>query len=285
MRYLRYLKLNRTEQNEIHEIPPQLFQYFCYLEVFAMTYQNLKHIKSNSFEDASARSLSGLDLSHNEIKRIEAKTFQNLRSIYEINLSFNEIVSIGEGAFEVGHLQVLNLQHNRLSVFQWEQITTNGRAEYSNANLRTLNLSHNLLTAIPTLPEYDNDSFYRRIKEIDLSFNQIKSFIFDQSTMQLCSFNKISLQNNQFSVEWDKIILHATHFVLENRSIAKIDNRMDFGDGDMVAMRALEVTFANISEAIRVNADFMGLRSNGIEEVVVLAQTTKLEAQDNAYTP
>lgn len=180
----------------------------------------------------------------------------------------------------------LEAQSNRIS-----EIVLEG-TEADAYELNSLNLTQNEFTTIPTAAL----SKLARLKSLDLSFNRIE-FIADDA-LSGSSFHQlrhIYLQNNRIaSPKWEQIVSPVARFVLNDHSVARMESRhipltslTDFYENGKYPTRHLDVSnnpFVNTSEAIRVIADHMDLRNNGIERVVVFPQTTKLEAQDNRIT-
>lgn len=129
-RYAWSLHINTSlpgQQIQSHSLPPYLFSHFCRVRCFAMTHQPLKYITGRDFENAVQ--LMALNLSHNMIERIALATFGNASKLEENDLSFNRIEFVDDYAFQLRHLQRLFLQNNKIMVVQWEHIKLVGLLE------------------------------------------------------------------------------------------------------------------------------------------------------------
>ena len=99
-------------------------------------------------------SLEALDLSHNKIKQLNAKTFAGLSSLRRLDLDFNEISSLGSEFFTgLPKLEELSLRGNRIRDFEWSVLE-------ELPSLTTLNLARNQLTRI-------NRNSFNQLKELD----------------------------------------------------------------------------------------------------------------------
>lgn len=110
--------INRDSPNSQfwdNKFPPLLFYHFCYLESLIIPYSELKYIEAEDF--AYANNLLSLNLSHNIFERIESFTFVNM-NLKDIDLSYNRIESIDEGAIQLDRLEYLFLQSNRLKTLK-----------------------------------------------------------------------------------------------------------------------------------------------------------------------
>lgn len=103
----------RFENCSIAEVPNKMFDKFHKLSAVNMSNVKLRNLTFlNHFE---TRSLEKLDLSHNEIDKIQNETFQNLNSLEYLNLTYNKISSIDKESFKnLNQIKELSLQHNEL---------------------------------------------------------------------------------------------------------------------------------------------------------------------------
>ncbi|XP_061384281.1 chaoptin-like [Danaus plexippus] len=127
-----------------------------------LSYNQLETIPDNCF--LKFPRLLYLDLSHNSIKKIELLTFEGMRSIETLLLSYNEIKNMGLNFVRFINLKKLELDHNELTSLSEESVK-------NLINLEHLNLSSNQLRTI------QENSFrgLQKLQEIDLSNNQIKT--------------------------------------------------------------------------------------------------------------
>lgn len=133
-RRVAHLTINRMSVNQF---PPNIFYQLCTLLDLKITGQHIKEINATHFEHA--RQLLHLDLSHNDIERLEPYTFSNTRMV-DVNLSFNRIEFIDENAFNASHMGSLYLNNNRLTEIQWEK--------FNAMNLGWLYLNNNYIASI-----------------------------------------------------------------------------------------------------------------------------------------
>lgn len=128
-------------------------------------------MSADVFDGAS--SLQRVDFSQNKIKFIEPATFMNLRSLEELDLSFNDIHNNTfnrNGADWIDmmeSLKVLDLSHN--SIFYHDFMPY--RTFSGLVNLESLNLRSNQITI-----DYGNFATNRRLKTLDLSNNKMTYF-------------------------------------------------------------------------------------------------------------
>lgn len=118
--YRFFVDFRRVEirNSTIAKIPSKMFANFTKVNIFRARGVKIQELLANDFE--SADNLMLLDLSHNEIKKLENFLFANLKEIKEIDLSFNQIESIDDGAFDrMGYnLTRLDLSENKLKSFK-----------------------------------------------------------------------------------------------------------------------------------------------------------------------
>ncbi|CAG9563755.1 unnamed protein product [Danaus chrysippus] len=159
------------------------------LRTIDLSYNQLETVPDNCF--LKFPRLLYLDLSHNSIKKIELLTFEGMRNIETLLLSYNEIKSVGLNFVRFINLKMLELDHNEL--------TSLSEGSLKNLlNLEHLNLSSNQLNTI------QEDSFrgLQKLQEIDLSNNQIKTvpaYLF-QSNINL---HTVYLSNNNIDTIQD----------------------------------------------------------------------------------
>ncbi|XP_031193249.1 toll-like receptor 5 [Mastomys coucha] len=78
-------------------------------------FQNIKDPDRSTFASLSRSSVLKLDLSHGYIFSLNPRLFETLKDLKSLNLAFNKINKIGDGAFYgLDSLQVLNLSYNLL---------------------------------------------------------------------------------------------------------------------------------------------------------------------------
>lgn len=145
------------------EFPPKIFYHFCKLERFELTHQHLNHVEAEYFENA--HNLRFLNLSHNDIERIGRLPFGNQSNWIHMNidLSFNQIEFIEDGAFQYYDLHSLYLDHNKLTTVKWYQ--------FHQVTLHELTLNDNKIMYI----DYGIGQNIFYIWNVDISYNPLEN--------------------------------------------------------------------------------------------------------------
>lgn len=122
-----------------------------------------------------------LNLSHNDIFKIDEETFKNNSKLYNIDLSNNLINSIEPDSFAAtGKLAYLNLAENKIKNLNW---TPNLN------NIINLNISHNEITDIFNLKLI-------KVRVLDLSNNKIDTMLHDLNS-SLPKITHLNLKRNK----------------------------------------------------------------------------------------
>ena len=156
----------------IFKIPNKMFSNFSKLFIFRARDVKLQEIHQNDF--MSADFIFFLDLSKNEIKKLENGIFTNLKGIKEIDFSSNKIENIDDGAFDnLGiNLTRIDLSNNKIKTFKEDFFLT----MISNISRKWLpfdiNLRNNQIEAIE--PSKRNATILPEIN-LQLSGNKLKS--------------------------------------------------------------------------------------------------------------
>ncbi|KAF2902898.1 hypothetical protein ILUMI_03290 [Ignelater luminosus] len=127
-------------------------------------------------------------LQDNNIERVEAEAFQNLRLLHAINLADNNIKEIPSLAFSNLDLEVIDLTNNNIDsldtgafnnldklkqVYLGTNKLTNFDSKWftNTPNIKFLEVSYNKLKNIP---EGSFEPFKKNLEKVDLSYNQIE---------------------------------------------------------------------------------------------------------------
>ncbi|OCT88610.1 toll-like receptor 13 [Xenopus laevis] len=156
-----------------------------------------------------------LDLSHNNIKSINRRDFQNLTIIQKLNISNNNIEYIENGTFaNLAALELLNLTRNMISslsrcTFEGLQnlstllldnnniVTIEPKALSHLFNLQSLSLSFNSFYKLKTLnPVFQLES----LKEINIANCSLQSFSTEDIVKVSPTLHSIDASRNPFSV-------------------------------------------------------------------------------------
>ena len=123
----------------------------------------LAAVKAGDFDGLT--SLSGLNLSHNQLTELPQDLFDDLTSLTWLRLNDNRLTALREDAFsDLADLERLHLGQNRLTVLPGGLID-------ENSNLHTLTLPNNKLTSIPTELLDDRS----KLTTLQLNGNQLTS--------------------------------------------------------------------------------------------------------------
>lgn len=224
-------------------------------------------LRNNKFRDllnvanlfGKNRQLKSLDLSHNQLERLNGHLFNaNASQIQELRLNHNKLAELPDQLlFNLRKLRHLSLGHNRLAQLNskmfltnqllesldlsYNQITTlnthsSGQIPFGNgANLKRLSLAHNNLSA------FEQDvfdvawSFYTQLQWLDLSHNkfsgQIQMPIFYTITDEMA----LNLGSNRIqSVSVDALVQHEQvldRFATSFEALASNGDDPELGDG------------------------------------------------------
>lgn len=145
------------------------FNLFPYLEVLVIRDNNLKVVPHSAFGRDEQSNLRFIDLSFNQINRVEEFAFHELSTLSYLNLGNNNLTRLGENSLNIKKPSLRALQINL-----WvNQLTSNGLDVATFANVRRpliLNLQYNKLVYFSEnvfRPLIENENNY----EIDVQGN------------------------------------------------------------------------------------------------------------------
>lgn len=185
----RQLREILLQKNDLYELPRGLFHQLAELIVLDLSQNLLSSLYINNETFSGLIRLRVLNLSHNSLTRLDAKSFHDLHILQVLNLRNNTIGYIDERTFEpLYNLFELNLAENRLLILNdklfdglkvLSKLTLNNNLISSiEANvfekcpdLKELDLSSNQLQDVPEALKYLSD-----LRTLDLGENQIKKF-------------------------------------------------------------------------------------------------------------
>lgn len=99
------------------------------------------HLKLSQIPSNLPTDITGLDISHNQLKTLPPKNLTKYSQLIYLNVGFNSISKLETHlCLSLPWLEVLRLEHNQLR-------TLHGEAFTSCTNLRELNLGFNFLNA------------------------------------------------------------------------------------------------------------------------------------------
>lgn len=131
-------------------------------------------LKGNEIKDASnigramrvVKPLKSLDLSHNEIEKLDENSFVDIINLEELNLSQNRLTDLRRAALHrMPSLKSVDLSHNQIRNFHSDSFMDTPKIE-------SLKLNHNDLTEISDV-SFVMDAL-PQLRVLDLSFNNIR---------------------------------------------------------------------------------------------------------------
>ncbi|XP_058127891.1 toll-like receptor 7 [Anopheles ziemanni] len=183
----RDLREIHLQGNQIYELPRGLFHRLEQLLVLDLSRNQLSshHVDNGTFSGLIR--LVVLNLAHNALTRIDAKTFKELYFLQILDLRNNSIGYIEDNAFlPVYNLHTLNLAENRLH-------TLDDRLFNGLFVLSKLTLNNNLISIVePNVFKNCSD-----LKELDLSSNQLTEVPY--AIRDLSMLRALDLGENQIS--------------------------------------------------------------------------------------
>ncbi|XP_076653280.1 insulin like growth factor binding protein acid labile subunit convoluted [Halictus rubicundus] len=169
-------------RNFIKKIDFQMFSQLQFAEVLDVSENFVTVIEKLSFKDLY---LAKINLSHNEISKIEPGAFENCVNMTVLDLSHNKLENISKFSFDsTSYATDLQLSYNQLT-------SLNQVPLHNMTGLKVLNVSHNLIHSVPrqTFPKL------YELHTIDLSHNNL-SEIHNAIFQTLFSLRFLNLSHN-----------------------------------------------------------------------------------------
>jgi len=169
------------------------FSILTNIEILVLRKVNLQSMEQIPFQNYF--NLMKLDLSYNNLTRLNYGSFKNLKMLEYLDLSFNQIYFIDgrifgdRGDLKAKKLKYLNLESNK--IINFNDVLANL------INLDEFVISNNQLVAMPLFATQIKVDFSSRVHYFYFNLNRIKTltyFSFDMSSLLLLDFN-----NNEIS--------------------------------------------------------------------------------------
>lgn len=115
------IRCGREHSNKVNYLPVNLFNIFMKKNVtmkrFSLSYcVDFHNLEGNEFKGAVQ--LTALRITHTSLKKINQSTFDDLKNVYQLDLSFNKIEELYRNTFQnMKNLIFLKLSHNSLRSF------------------------------------------------------------------------------------------------------------------------------------------------------------------------
>lgn len=199
------------QNNELYELPKGVFHQLEQLLVLDLSKNLLTshHINNETF--AGLIRLVVLNLSHNSLTRLDAKTFEKIFFLQVLNLRNNSIGYIEDSTFaSLYNLYELNLAENRLH-------TLNDKLFNGLKVLSKLTLNNNLISIVE-MNVFKNCS---DLKELDLSSNQLQDV--PEAIKDLSVLRTLDLGENQIA----KFRVGAFKNLMQLSGLRLIDNQIE----------------------------------------------------------
>ncbi|XP_011301731.1 chaoptin [Fopius arisanus] len=169
-------------RNHIKKIDFQMFNQLQYAELLDVSENAVTIIEKLAFKDLF---LARVNLSHNEISKIEAGAFENCANITVLDLSYNKLDNISKYAFDSStYATELQLSYNLLTALNQVPL-------HNMTGLKVLNVTHNNIQSVPrqTFPKL------YELHTIDLAYNNL-SEIHNGIFQTLFSLRFLNLSHN-----------------------------------------------------------------------------------------
>ncbi|XP_078034273.1 insulin like growth factor binding protein acid labile subunit convoluted [Augochlora pura] len=169
-------------RNFIKKIDFQMFNQLQFAELLDVSENFVTVIEKLSFKDLY---LAKVNLSHNEISKIEPGAFENCVNLTVLDMSHNKLENISKYSFDSStYATELQLSYNQFT-------SLNQVPLHNMTGLKVLNVSHNLIHSVPrqTFPKL------YELHTIDLSYNNL-SEIHNAIFQTLFSLRFLNLSHN-----------------------------------------------------------------------------------------
>lgn len=160
------VKLLRLTNNNITTLKNGTFKMNLELQMLILSHNNINVVEMDAF-DKNLDRLYFVDLSHNQLKAI-SNEFRHLTKLYHIDLSHNKIWSVEKNAFA-------NCKSLREIFLSYNKLVTLPKKFYDKSSLRRLYLAGNRLKDTSFLDDSVN------MDTIDLSDNDLKELSFSNT--------------------------------------------------------------------------------------------------------
>ncbi|CAH0546122.1 unnamed protein product [Brassicogethes aeneus] len=188
------LKVLNLRENLITSLMGQEFYNLTSLRLLDLAWNKITIPSISINPEPSGNSLVNLDLSHNQINKLNPDIFGTLQNLENLDLSFNNIAEVPQKTLQSLHnLRNLNISSNKLTVFQ--------TGLYSGLpQLRVLNFSHNALEDVEITGVFTLHSLHA----LDLSYNNLNDLDYIALISRLPRLNYLQLQNNVLPCDLEK---------------------------------------------------------------------------------
>lgn len=188
--------------NNITEIPASVFADAPQLGMLDLSYNQIEKI--NKFAFANARSLSRIILSHNKLKTLDGHIFHDIPFLDQVELDYNELETIPLNLFSQNTMiQKVHLDNNKISSLSCEVFQF---CLY----LDELQLQSNALEEINTT------CIPKALEMMNLNNNRLKRLMINDAKQILATNNSLT------SIQFGEFSSNIRRLVLKNNSLADV---------------------------------------------------------------
>lgn len=245
-------------------LPVGFFEYFPNIKTVYAWNIKLHNVTKEVFRNSNA--LSVLDLSKNNIEKLDEHTFSLANQLTELHLSKNLIQSIHVNAFSgLAQLKILNLDHNKIQLIPANCFTPL-------TQLKSIRLSYNSIKMIPVELFGQN----LRLEDIYLNDNAIEWMFGELTFRHLAYVNKFDLHNNPNANPGCCVI-----------NAQRIDIRNTNSKGCYIGSRTKQlmandnrIMFIDTNDATLTNLEHIELANNRLQKMHNLTRFDKMTHLD-----
>ncbi|XP_063706940.1 chaoptin isoform X2 [Culicoides brevitarsis] len=289
-RFIRFLRVVDLSHNFIRGLTENFFGGDG-MELLDLSYNKFMRVPALALSNLAALTLCELDLSHNHIAAIQSMCV--LQSLVWLDLSHNELIRLEDAAFAtLPRLSYLDLSHNQdlevngrafiglentLLELKLQNISTDVFPELSFNRLQSLSLAFNEL---PTIPQQIAENL-TSLRKVDLSYNDLT--MIPEMVKSLPELRSLSLSGNPITT-----LTNATfHGIAEDLSELYLSNLdlKEFEAGTfnhLYLLRTLEVSaFPGIQ---KFNVPKMVEHSLNLRTLILHGPQTREETSISKFT-
>ena len=246
---------------------------------------NIKSIHWTSFSEKKSSinmnsDLNILDLSHNKMTTIVARTFEMLEKLEVLYLNHNIFESIDKGYFfGLIYLKTLFLHNNIINVIEnhtfvhlrllkklnieYNNITSISKPAFNGlAKLEVLELRYNQIAILNS----ETFIYLVRLRSLDMGYNEIK-ILSNSHFSQLKELVMLKLDHNKIiKLEInDETLISLQTLYINNNFIKSIDNYIIIGFEQLPSLTFINISYNIVSMINKVNFTFPG----NVNEIVL----------------
>ncbi|CAH1134691.1 unnamed protein product [Ceutorhynchus assimilis] len=281
------LKTLQITKNKITQIVTGLLSPLSVLEVLNLTDNRIETVATHSF--SGMLNLRVLDLSKNKITSMPQDVFEYQNFLHFIDLSDNNLKNVSDYLFNQPSLQTLNLAHNFLVEFDFNQLRNVSKINLSNnliekyliadaniINFEEVLLSHNKITTLQKI---------RNVKSLNISYNKIQNIdehVLSES-LETLDISNNNITNGLFNSLKNLKYLYLDHNYINSLSIDALYNLQQLLYLDLSFNRIKQIPFGFFNDL--TSLVFLDLSNNNMildfHVLLTLKSLTTLKFSNN----